>query len=148
PADAGARIGEQPPQDRDRPRRRGDERPRVRPEPQAELKHVPGGLGPAPPGELVAPGGPELRSAQAVGLLRREGLGESPVRPLDPAAGGRPVRAPAPAAQAEQPRGAFDHHVAHVGEGLAHQRDPADGRGREGRIAERQGAHPFGSRAG
>ena len=66
----GARIGEQPLDQRDRPRRGGDELARTLPQPQAELQHVEGRVDIVPLGELVAPGGVELRAAQLLGILR------------------------------------------------------------------------------
>ena len=72
-------IGEEPAQERDRPRRRGDDLARTRPEPQAELQHVPGLLGMAPFGELVAPGGLELRPAQRIRILGREHMRDGAV---------------------------------------------------------------------
>ena len=81
-----ARIGDQPLQQRDRPRRGGDELARPRAQPQAELQHVEGGFGIAPLGQFVAPGGVELRPAQAFGIVGREGFRHRAVRPFQPAA--------------------------------------------------------------
>ena len=88
-----ARIGDQPLQQRDRPRRGGDQLTRMRPEPQAELQHVEGGLRLPPFGQLVAPGGVELRPAQAFRVLGREGFRHRAVRPFQPAAATRSTAA-------------------------------------------------------
>ena len=62
------------------------------PEPQPELQHVEGRVGISPLGELVAPGGVELRPAQALGVLRRESVGHRAVRPLQPPPHSGPFR--------------------------------------------------------
>ncbi len=84
-----ARVGDQPLDQRDRPRRGGDELARARAQPQAELQHVEGRVGVAPLGELVAPGGVELRPAQLLGVLGRERVGHRAVRAIR-AAGASP----------------------------------------------------------
>ena len=78
----GARIGDQALHQRDRPRRRGDELARLPPEPQPELQHVEGRVRLPPLGELVAPGGVELRPAQQLRVFGRERLRHRAVRPF------------------------------------------------------------------
>ena len=69
-------------QQRDRPRRGGDHRRAARAEPQRRTAACPRCVsGCAPLGELVAPGGVELRPAQAVGILGREHLRDRAVGP-------------------------------------------------------------------
>ena len=84
---AGARqrgrgIGHQPLEQRDRPRRGGDHLPRPLAKAQPELQHVESRVGMAPLGELVGPGGAELRAAQAFRILRRKGFRHRAVRPF------------------------------------------------------------------
>ena len=73
-------------QERDRPRRGGDDDLRQRAQAQRELQRVPGDVGPAPLAQLVAPGGVELRPAQAVGIVGGEHLGDGAVGPDQPVA--------------------------------------------------------------
>ena len=120
-----ARVGDQPLDERDRPRRGGDELARARAQAQAELQHVEGGVGVAPLGQLVAPGGVELRAAQLLGVLGRKRIGHRAVCPFEPPARRGPLRAFAARAGAQNAGGALDHHLAHVVLGLAHQRDGA-----------------------
>ena len=95
-------------------------------EPQPELQHVEGRVGPAPLGELVAPGGVELRAAQLLRVLRREGLRHRAVAPDEPAP--RRIHRGRARPRARQEAGRpLDHHLAHVELGLADQRDADDG---------------------
>ena len=117
-------IGEEPLHQRDRPRRRRHHLPRPRAEPQPELQHVPCRLGVAPLRQLVAPGDVELRSAQALRIFRRERQRHRAVRQLQPPLRADPLRLSAPSpVEAQEPGGAVDHHLAHVGDRLADQRD-------------------------
>ena len=104
----------------------------------------------APLGELVAPGGVELRPAQLLGIFRRE-REAPPRRSAIPAAGATAVHCGRSARGDERsrPDGPLDHHLAHVALGLAHQRDMAAQRcAGVRRQAERQRAHPFGAQPG
>ena len=134
-------------QDREIARRGGDDGLRLSAEAQAELQHVPGVVGPAPLGELVAPGGVELRAAQAVGRVGGEELGDGAVAPDDLVARDLIARTLARRVHAEQARDTFHHDAAHLGDGETDERDTAGGRARRNRIADRLGAHPFGSGA-
>ena len=77
------RIGDQPLEQRDRPRRGGDHLPRPLAKAQPELQHVEGCFGMTPLGEFVAPGGGELRPAQAFRIFGRERLRDRAVRPFE-----------------------------------------------------------------
>ena len=144
----GARIGEQPLYQRNRPRRGGDELARARAQPQGELQHVEGRLRLAPLGQLVAPGGIELRPAQAFGVLGRERLRDRPVRPLQEPARRGPDRPLGARRDPQQPRNSLDHHLAHVVLALADQRDAAMPARGVGRRAVRERAHPLGAEPG
>ncbi len=121
----GARVGGEPLDQRDRPRRGGDELARARPQPQAELQHVEGGVRVRPLGELVAPGGVELRPAQLLGVFRREGERHRAVRPFEALPRRRPLRPLAARPRRSRPGRPLDHHLAHVAPGLADQREIA-----------------------
>src|SRR5690606_18588721 len=95
----------------------------VMPEPQSELQHVEGGFHAAPFAKFVAPGGTELRPAQTFRIVRRERIGDRAVSPFQPAPRRLPLR-PFPArVNAEHSGNALDHHLAHIGERLADERD-------------------------
>ena len=104
----GRRIGDQPLEQRDRPRRGGDHLPRPLAKAQPELQHVEGRFGMAPLGELVRPGGMELRAAQALRILGGKRLRHRAVAPFDAPARGNPgrplVAADAPRAVRRRPR--------------------------------------------
>ena len=87
------RIGDQPLDQRDRPRRGGDHLPRPLAKAQSELQHVEGCFGMTPLGELVRPGGGKLRAAQALRIFRRKHLRDRAVRPFQPPARRNPVAA-------------------------------------------------------
>ena len=91
--DGRARIGEQSLDQRDWPRRGGDELPRPQTEAQPELQHVERRIDMAPLGKLVAPRGIELRAAQLLGIFRRKRQPDRAIRPFQPAARRRPLRA-------------------------------------------------------
>ena len=91
--DGRARIGEHPLDQRDRPRRGGDELPRPDAKTQPELQHVEGRIDMTPLGKLIAPRGIELRPAQLLGIFRRKRESDGAVRPFQPAARWRPLRA-------------------------------------------------------
>ncbi len=146
--DRGARIGDQAFQQGDRPRRGGHELARLLSQPQGKLQHVEACFRLPPFGQLVAPGGVELRPAQGFRLLGGERLRHRAVRPFQqPARGdpGRPLRA---RRDPQQARCALDHHLAHVVLACADQRDAAMPAGREGRRRMRQRPHPFGTEPG
>ena len=141
----GARVGDQPLDQRGRARRRGDELARACAEAQAELQHVEGILGAPPFRQLVAPGGVELRPAQALRIFGRERLRDRAVAPFEALARRRPDRPLAPRPRAHQPRRALDHHLAYVVIGFADQRDVAVRRVRVRRQAQRERAHELGA---
>jgi hypothetical protein len=124
-----ARLGDQVAQGADRPGRGGDHQARINPQAQAEAQHGQGLGGLGPGAELVGPGGVELRPAQAVGILGREGLGDGAVVEFQAPAAGVPLRAFAGGIEALDARRALDHHLAHVVEGGADQGQAADLRG-------------------
>lgn len=93
PRNGRARIGEQPLDQRDRPRRGCDELPRSQTEPQAELQRVERRIDVAPLGKLVAPRGIELRPAQLLGVFRRKCEPDGTIWPFEPAARRRPLGA-------------------------------------------------------
>ncbi len=121
--DRGRRIGNQPLEKRDRPRRGRDDLPRPLAKAQPELQHVEGGVGVAPLGEFVAPGGRELRAAQAFGIFGGKRLRHRAILPFQAAARGNPARPLERGMDGEQPGHALDHHLADVVLGLADQRD-------------------------
>ena len=110
-------------------------------EAQRELQHVPGVLRVPPFGELVAPGGVELRAAQAVGILGREHLRDGAVRPnrlhLPRRLELRPL---ARRVDREQPETPSIMTLRTSRDGLADERDPAA-------VGEGSGTHPFGAGA-
>ena len=117
----------------------------MRAQAQAELQHVEGRVGVAPFGQLVAPGGVELRAPELLGILRREGVGDRAVLPFQPPARRGPLRALGARGDGEQAARPLDHHLAHVVLGLAHQRDvhvPLRG---VRRVSGDLRAHPFGA---
>ncbi len=68
--DRRAWVSEEPFDQGDWTRCRGDELARPPPQPEAELQHVKSIIDVPPLGQLVAPGGVELRSTQLFGVLR------------------------------------------------------------------------------
>ncbi len=142
-----ARIGGEPLDQRDRPRRGGDERARALAQPQPELQHVEGRFGISPLGELVAPGGVELRPAQLLGVLRRKRVSHGAIRPLQPLAHPGPHRPLAARRVAQNAGRPFDHHLAHVVLGLADERDGAVRRVGIRLMPMRQRAHEFSAAA-
>jgi hypothetical protein len=147
PAHRHGGIGEQPLEQRDRPWRRGDHLTRKSSEPQAELQHVPGVLGMAPLGELVGPGGVELRPAQRVRVLGGKGHRDGAARPFEPPTRRRPGRPLIRRVQRQEPGRPLDHDLAHIGERLADERDAAGGEA-EFRLTGRDSPDPFGAGAG
>ena len=141
------RVSDQGFDQRQRPRRGGDQLARPGAQPQAELQGVEGLLRIAPFAELVAPGGVELRPAQAVGVLGREEVGDRAVAPHQAAPAGLGAR-PVGFGERQDPGCAFDHDVAHVGQRFADQRQPAVANAGKGRQAAHQPVHPFGSQPG
>ena len=143
-----ARIGEQPFDQRDRPRRRGDELARTLPQPQAELQHVEGRIDVTPFCELVAPGGVELRAAQLLGVFRGKRVADGAVRPFQAPARRRPQRTLVARRHAQEPGRTVYHHLAHVVLGLANQRNVHRALVgiRRGAIGLR--AHPLGAEPG
>ena len=135
-------------QQRDGARRGGDDALRPAAEAQGELQRVPGVVGPAPLAELVAPGGVELRPAQAVGIVGGEHLGDGAVGPDELVPGDLELGALVGRIDRQQARHALDHDAAHLGDGVADEGDAARAAVGERRLAERLGAHPFGAGAG
>ena len=118
------------------------------PEPQRELQHVPGVLGLRPLADLVAPGGVELRPAQALGIARREDLRHRAVRPHQPPPARLPLGPPVGRRAGQDPGGAEDHDLPRLVERLADQGDPGT-RPRVARLAPFDlRADPLGARAG
>ncbi len=141
----GARIGDQPLDQRDRPRRRGDELARPQPQPQAELQHVEGRVRVPPFRQFVAPGGVELRPAQAFRILGRESVRHRAVLPFQPPPRRHPEGPLGARRHPQQSGRALDHHLAHVVLAFPDECDaamPAIGVGRD---AKRERAHPFGA---
>jgi hypothetical protein len=101
----------------------------------------------APLGDLVGPGGAELRPAQAFGVFRGKSFRHRTVRPFDAPARRNPDRALAPVVRGKETGDAFDHHLAHVMLALADERDAADRPVGVFPIAEREPPHPFGAGA-
>jgi hypothetical protein len=108
------RIADQLLQERDRPRRGRHHDLRIIAQSQSELQHVPGGFGIAPFRQLVAPGGVELRPAKLVGLLGRKDLRHGTIGPGEEPLRRRESGAPLILMDGEQPRQAFDHHLAGI----------------------------------
>ena len=102
----------------------------------------------APLAELVRPGGLELRPAERIGVLGREGVGDGAGRPFEAAQRRLPARPLARRRHGEKPRGPADHDVAHVGKRLADKRDAPDPRLLRARVAGDHVADPFGPGAG
>ena len=140
-----ARVGEQPLDQRNRPRRGGDELARPAADPQAELQHVERRLRMAPFGEFVAPRGIELRAAQRFRILGRERLRHRAVRPFEAPARRDPVGPLRARGNPQDSGDAFDHHLAGVVLALADQRDMAVAALGIGRSAVGCGAHPLGA---
>jgi hypothetical protein len=126
-------------------RRGGHHHLRPGSEPQRELQDVPGPLRPAPLGELVAPGGIELRSAQALRVISGKHLRNGTVGPDELVSRDIELRPLARRMHAEQAGHAFHHHAAHLGDGLADQRDAAARGRRQGRVTLHLRADPFGA---
>ena len=123
PRDGRARIGEQPLDQRDRPRRGGDELARPQAKTQPELQHVECRIDIAPLGKLVAPGGIELRSAQLLRVFCGKRQPDAAVRPFQAAASRRPLRALVTWRHAQYARRPLDHDLAHVVFGFTDQRN-------------------------
>jgi hypothetical protein len=142
-ADGGGVVLHDALEQRDRPRRGGDDDLRQRAQAQGELQRVPGGVGPAPLAQLVAPGGVELGPAQAVGIIGGKHLGDAAVGPDQLVARGFQRRALRVGMDGKQAGEAFDHHAAHLSDGVADQRDAMRAPVREVIEMERLSAHPF-----
>jgi hypothetical protein len=76
-----------------------------------------------PFGEFVAPGSIELRTAELLGVFRRECKCDRAIRPLEPSSCCGPLRALAARRNLQKPGRAFDHDLAHVMLGFANQCD-------------------------
>ncbi|MDB5524872.1 MAG: hypothetical protein JWM58_2635 [Rhizobium sp.] len=137
-----AGIVDQRPDQRHRPWRRRHHLARMAAEPQTELQHIPGFLAMLPFGKFVAPGIIELRTAQAVWILRRKDLRHRSVRPDQPPPGDLEVRPPE-AGDPPDAGNAVDHHFAGVGQRLGDQREPHRFAGIRCDIV-----HPFGAGPG
>src|SRR4029078_9456248 len=121
--DSRARIGEQPLDQRDRPRRGGDELPRPRTEAQTELQHVKRRIDMPPFRKLVTPRNIELWPAQLLGVFRRKRQPDSAVRPIQPAASRGPLRALVTRRYAYDPGRPLDHDLARIVFGFTDERD-------------------------
>ena len=144
----GGFVGDQFLEKRQRTRCRGDDRARMAAETECELEHVPRILGASPFGELIAPGGVELRPAQVVGIVGGEHLGDGSVRPLDLVARDVVVRTLARGVDREQAGNALDHDAADLCDGEADEGDAAGGFVAIGIVAEGASADPFSTGAG
>ena len=142
------RVVDQLLQQRVRPRRGGDQLPRLGAEPQAELQHVERVLRIAPFRHLVRPRAAELRPAQAFRIVGGKCLRDLAVAPFQPFSRRLPHRPLVPAMHRQQSGDALDHHLAHVVLGLADQRDMRGFFGGERRQPQRLRANPFGAGAG
>ncbi|MNI31265.1 hypothetical protein D3C73_851410 [compost metagenome] len=116
-----ARLGQQLPQRRDRTRRRGNGQLGVGPQPQPEPQVRQRRLDVPPGAELVGPGRMELRPPQAVGVLRRKGVGRRAARPDQAPPPRLPARPVVARRLGLQPRRPLDHHLAHVVQGRPDQ---------------------------
>ena len=132
------RIGQQSPDQRRRPRRRGHDGARIFPKTQAEHQHVPG-LGIAPCRKLVAPRKIVLRTAQPLRLIGAEQRRDRAVRPDEPPLRGFITRALSGRRDPQDAAFPFDHYVARIGSGWRDEGDAA------GRPARRAGPHQFGA---
>jgi hypothetical protein len=101
----------------------------------------------APLGDLVGPGGAELRAAQTFRVLRRKGFRHRAIRPLQTPARRNPDRPLVPVIRGKEAGDAFDHHFAYVVLGFADERDAAHGPVGIFKITEREPPHPFGAGA-
>ncbi|MNS83893.1 hypothetical protein D3C72_1176990 [compost metagenome] len=108
------RLGQQPPQRRDRPRRRGDRQLGIIPQPQPEPQVRQRRLRVSPRTELVGPGPMKLRPPQTVRVLRRKGVGRRTARPDQPSPPRLPARPVVPGRLRLQTRRSLDHDLAHV----------------------------------
>jgi hypothetical protein len=99
--------------------------------------------------EFVAPGGVELRSAQALRILGGKHQRHRAIVPHQPAPAGLEAR-PGRARHGEDARRPLDHHLAHIAQRVAHQRDPLvlASAPRERRQPAHQPVHPFGAQPG
>ncbi|MNX65450.1 hypothetical protein D3C86_965110 [compost metagenome] len=129
------RLGQQPPQRRDRPRRRGDRQLGIIPQPQPEPQVRQRRLRVSPRTELVGPGPMKLRPSQAIRVLRRKGIGRRAAGPDQPAPPRLPARPVVPRRLRLQSRRSLDHDLAHVV-----QRRPDQSKGQV--LLPRQLVHP------
>ena len=120
--------------------RRRDDDARIAAQAQTQHQHVPG-LGIAPRGQLVAPGGIVLRAAQAFGLVGREAGGDGAVGPSEAALRGLVERPEIGRRDGEEPALALDHDIARIGGGGRDQGDAARA------PLLHQHPHPFGAAA-
>lgn len=99
--------------------------------------------------EFVAPGGVELRPAQALRILCRKHQRYRAIVPHQPAPAGLEAR-PGRARDGQNARRPLDHHLAHIAQRVAHQRDPPIFAlvEAEGRQPAHQPVHPFGAQPG
>ena len=141
-----ARIGHDIGEQFQRPGRRGRRKARPAAQSQAELQHVPALARIWPFHRFVAPGGGELRPAQAAGIVRRKRMRDGSVRPDQPPPR-RLVDRPVVARARHNARRPLDHHLADVGQRFADQRDRADDAPGERPHGARQPVHPFGAGA-
>ena len=129
----------------DRPRGGGDDALRPAAEPQCELQVVPGQIRTAPLGELVAPGGVELGATEAVGVVGAEQLGHGAVVPDQLVLGDLKLGPLVAGIDRHEAGDALNHDRAHLGDGVADERDAVRAAVGQRRLADRLGAHPFGA---
>ena len=141
-------IGNQFLQRQCRPRRRGDDGARILTQAQCKGQHVPHVARLFPLGQLIAPRGVELRSAQALGFIGRKHLGDRSIRPSQQPFRRFVFRPLVMHVNAEQSGLAFDHHQPHFIEGWADDGDAFGTGAKFGPQSQRPGTHPFGSGAG
>ena len=128
-------------------RSRGHADPRVLPQPQGELQLVPRLFGLLPLGQLIHPGRVKLRPAQPLWVMRRMHRRHGPIGPDQPLARRLPIRSPVRGRARQYPAVAKDHHLAHLLDGLSHQRHTATAPRIQGPRPFDLRAHPFRPRA-
>ena len=126
--------------------RRGDDLAGIGAETEPELQHVPGARRALPAAELVAPGGVELRTAQAFRILGGKELRDRAVRPDELAFRDFEVRAFVRCVDRHQAGDALDHDGADMGLRRTNEGNAAGGRFVRPE-PERDRAHPLGASA-
>ncbi len=93
---------------------------------------------------FIDPGRVELRAAQRLGLIGREGLRRRPVRPDEPPSSRFPIGPAVGRRAGQDPALPHHHHIAHLIEGLADQRHAPRLPGVERACAFHLRTHPLG----